>query len=128
MGDVARAEEPPEEEGWRGREAKTRGGRSSVVWTPEILRKESARAEWGRVVRRKLTRLLRILSRCSALSFSSSFNLIGPPELKFSTESHSPSDPPLVTKSAIGKKVFKQSTVSWTVDADIGNLAKKQTW
>jgi hypothetical protein len=48
MGDVAssaRAEEPPEEEGWRGREAKTRGGRSSVVWTPEILRKESARAE-----------------------------------------------------------------------------------
>lgn len=48
MGDVAssgRAEEPPGEEGWRGREAKTRGGRSSVVWTPEILRKESARAE-----------------------------------------------------------------------------------
>lgn len=44
MGDVAssaRAEEPPEEEGWRGREAKTRGGRSNVVWTPEILRKES---------------------------------------------------------------------------------------
>lgn len=29
---------------------------------------------------------LRILSRCSALSFSSSFNLIGPPEFKFSTE------------------------------------------